>query len=61
MTISRSEIERYALLVYSATVMFTLLYRCYISIRECSFEKCWGGRKMGGGHANSVLDLGGAK
>ena len=23
-------------------------------LRECSFEKCWGG-----GHVNSVLDLGG--
>ena len=27
-------------------------------IRECSFEKCWGAEN-GGGHANSVLDLGG--
>ena len=26
-------------------------------LRKCLFEKCWGG----GGHANSVLDLGGAK
>ena len=29
-------------------------------LRGCSFEKCWGGAgKWGGGHANSVLDLGG--
>ena len=31
-----------------------LLSNCY-PFRECSFEKCWGG----GGHPNSVLDLGG--
>ena len=33
------------------------------NLRECSFEKCWGGPENGGGggHANSVLDLGGAK
>ena len=31
-------------------------------LRECSFEKCWGGPENGGGgHANSVLDLGGGQ
>ena len=36
-----------------------MLYWC-IYIRECSFEKCWGGAEnWGGGDPNSILDLGG--